>query len=51
MPSNLKLRFVYGQGRVTVRGLGVLRPEKQLSNLAEWFVYVQAVVKESAMAL
>ncbi len=36
LPSNLQPRFVYNQGNVTVRGLGVLSPEKQLNNLIEW---------------
>jgi transcription-repair coupling factor (superfamily II helicase) len=49
IPSHLKPRFVYGPGRVTVRGLGVLKPEKQLNNLAEWFQYMQVAVQEPAM--
>jgi transcription-repair coupling factor (superfamily II helicase) len=49
IPSHLKPRFVYGPGKVTVRGLGVLKPEKQLNNLAEWFQYMQVAVQEPAM--
>ncbi len=36
LPSNLQSRFVYNQGNVTVRGLGILPPDKQLNNLIEW---------------
>ncbi|NJN20663.1 MAG: DEAD/DEAH box helicase [Leptolyngbya sp. RL_3_1] len=50
IPSHLKPRFVYGPGKVTVRGLGVLKPEKQLNNLAEWFQYMQVAVQEPAIA-
>jgi len=33
--SNVKSRFVYSSGKVVVRGLGVLKPEKQLESLTE----------------
>jgi hypothetical protein len=42
IPSHLKTRFVYTPGKVTVRGLGVLKPEKQLDNLTEWFQHMRA---------
>ncbi|MGF1571069.1 MAG: transcription-repair coupling factor [Nodosilinea sp.] len=46
LPSHLKSRFVYGGGRVTVRGLGALKPEKQLESLTEWLGYLQGAVPE-----
>jgi transcription-repair coupling factor (superfamily II helicase) len=42
IPGHLKTRFVYTPGKVTVRGLGVLKPDKQLDNLTEWFQHMRA---------
>jgi len=36
LPQNLQSRFVYTPKKVTCRGLGVLKPQKQLENLLEW---------------
>ena len=36
LPKHLQSRFVYTPSKVTVRGLGVLAPEKQLESLIEW---------------
>jgi transcription-repair coupling factor (superfamily II helicase) len=36
LPKHLHSRFVYGSGKVTVRGLGVLAAEKQLDSLIQW---------------
>ncbi|MGV2829205.1 transcription-repair coupling factor [Myxosarcina sp. GI1(2024)] len=36
IPSHLKSRFVYAPKKVIVRGLGVVKPQKQLDNLIEW---------------
>ena len=36
LPEQTHSRFVYGQGKVTVRGLGVLSADKQLESLLEW---------------
>jgi transcription-repair coupling factor (superfamily II helicase) len=41
LPGHLQSRFVYSAGKVTVRGLGVLKPEKQLESLTEWLGYLQ----------
>ncbi|MEM9005384.1 MAG: transcription-repair coupling factor [Cyanobacteria bacterium P01_F01_bin.86] len=41
LPGHLKTRFVYGANKVTVRGLGVLKPDKQVDNLVEWFQYMR----------
>lgn len=42
IPGHLKTRFVYAGGKVLVRGLGVLKPEKQVENLVQWFQLMQA---------
>ncbi|MGB3310959.1 MAG: transcription-repair coupling factor [Nodosilinea sp.] len=46
LPSHLKSRFVYSGGKVVVRGLGVLKPEKQLESLTEWLGYLQGAIAE-----
>jgi transcription-repair coupling factor (superfamily II helicase) len=46
LPSHLKSRFVYSGGKVVVRGLGVLKPEKQLESLTEWLGYLQGAIVE-----
>ena len=46
LPSHLKTRFVYSGGKVVVRGLGVLKPEKQLESLTEWLGYLQGAIAE-----
>ncbi|NEO86992.1 MAG: transcription-repair coupling factor, partial [Spirulina sp. SIO3F2] len=42
LPKHLVSRFVYSVNKVTVRGLGVLKPEQQLSNLIEWLEAIAA---------
>ncbi|MGB0561412.1 MAG: transcription-repair coupling factor [Spirulinaceae cyanobacterium] len=42
LPKHLHSRFVYSPQKVTVRGLGVLKPEQQLSNLIEWLEAIAA---------
>ena len=41
--------FVYSSGKVTVRGLGVLKPEKQLESLTEWLGYLQGAIPEPVL--
>ena len=36
LPPHLKSRFVYASKKVVVRGLGVMKPQKQLESLIEW---------------
>jgi transcription-repair coupling factor (superfamily II helicase) len=36
LPANLRSRFVYAPGKVTVRGLGVLDVTRQIDSLMEW---------------
>jgi transcription-repair coupling factor (superfamily II helicase) len=47
LPNHLRSRFVYSPKKVTVRGLGVLRPKQQLENLIEWLSQVQSALAES----
>jgi transcription-repair coupling factor (superfamily II helicase) len=47
LPDNLKTRFVYTSGKVTVRGLGVLSADKQLENLINWLGQIKAVENRS----
>lgn len=49
LPSHLQSRFVYSSGKVTVRGLGVLKPDKQLENLTEWLGYLQGAIPEPVL--
>jgi transcription-repair coupling factor (superfamily II helicase) len=51
IPGHLKSRFVYAGGKVTVRGLGVLKPEKQMENLVEWFQLIQTGLGDREVAL
>ena len=50
LPSHLQSRFVYASGKVTVRGLGVLKPDKQVENLIDWLGQMQSALKEPALA-
>ncbi|QDZ38769.1 transcription-repair coupling factor [Euhalothece natronophila Z-M001] len=36
LPKHIASRFVYSKGKVTVRGLGVLKTQQQLDNLINW---------------
>jgi transcription-repair coupling factor (superfamily II helicase) len=49
LPAHIKSRFVYAPGRVTVRGLGALKPDKQLDSLIEWLGYLQGALQEPAL--
>ncbi|MGB3495821.1 MAG: transcription-repair coupling factor, partial [Elainellaceae cyanobacterium] len=50
LPSHLQSRFVYTPGKVTVRGLGVLRPMQQLENLIDWLSRMESAVPEPLAA-
>ncbi|MBE9076032.1 transcription-repair coupling factor [Romeria aff. gracilis LEGE 07310] len=50
LPSHLQSRFVYAPGKVTVRGLGILNPTKQLENLIDWLGQMQGALSEPALA-
>jgi transcription-repair coupling factor (superfamily II helicase) len=47
LPSHLRSRFVYGSGKVTVRGLGMLTADQQLNNLIEWLGKMQGALPEA----
>jgi transcription-repair coupling factor (superfamily II helicase) len=49
LPGHLQSRFVYSAGKVTVRGLGVLKPEKQLESLTEWLGYLPGAIPEPVL--
>jgi transcription-repair coupling factor (superfamily II helicase) len=47
LPEHLRSRFVYSPGKVTVRGLGVLKANKQLENLIDWLSKMQGALPEA----
>ncbi len=48
LPKHLHSRFVYQPGKITVRGLGTLRPEQQLESLTDWISKMQGALPEAA---
>lgn len=48
LPAHLKNRFVYSPGKVTVRGLAVLKADQQLQNLLDAMYKIQGGVPEVA---
>ena len=49
LPEHLRSRFVYSPGKVTVRGLGVLKPDQQTENLIDWLGKMQGALPEPAL--
>jgi transcription-repair coupling factor (superfamily II helicase) len=49
LPSHLHSRLVYSPGKVTVRGLGILKAEQQLDNLINWLGQMQGALAEPAL--
>ncbi len=49
LPNHLQTRFVYTPGKVTVRGLGMLSADQQLSNLIDWLSRMQGALLEPAL--
>ncbi|MBD6615984.1 transcription-repair coupling factor [Komarekiella sp. 'clone 1'] len=49
LPENLKSRFVYSPGKVTVRGLAVLKADKQLQSLIDALGKMQGAIPEAAV--
>ena len=49
LPEHLKTRFVYSPGKVTVRGLAVLKADQQLQNLLDVMHKMQGAVPEAAV--
>lgn len=50
LPEHLRSRFVYSPGKVTVRGLGVLKADQQLENLINFLGKMQGALPEAALA-
>jgi transcription-repair coupling factor (superfamily II helicase) len=50
LPEYLKTRFVYTPGKVTVRGLAVLKAEQQLDNLIDYLGKMKGGLPEMAIA-
>ncbi|OKH18781.1 transcription-repair coupling factor [[Limnothrix rosea] IAM M-220] len=48
LPKHLHSRFVYTSKKVTVRGLGVMKPQQQLDSLIEWFGMMQGALEAIA---
>ncbi|NEO41187.1 MAG: transcription-repair coupling factor [Moorea sp. SIOASIH] len=46
LPQHLRSRFVYSPGKVTVRGLGLVKTNKQLENLIDWLGKMQGALPE-----
>lgn len=49
LPEHLQSRFVYSAGKVTVRGLAVLKAEQQLDNLINWLGKMQGALPQPAL--
>lgn len=49
LPQNLMSRFVYSPGKVTVRGLGVMKADTQLQTLIDAFTKMQGAVPEAGV--
>ncbi|ARV62049.1 transcription-repair coupling factor [Nostocales cyanobacterium HT-58-2] len=49
LPETLRSRFVYSPGKVTVRGLGVMKAEQQLQTLIDALGKMQGAVVEEAL--
>jgi transcription-repair coupling factor (superfamily II helicase) len=50
LPSHLQSRFVYQQGRVVVRGLGVMKAQQQLESLIDWLSKMQGALPEAIVS-
>ncbi|PZD71050.1 Transcription-repair-coupling factor [Acaryochloris thomasi RCC1774] len=50
LPTHLQTRFVYTPGKVTVRGLGMLKADQQLENLIDWLSKMQGALPEAVPA-
>ncbi|AFY36393.1 transcription-repair coupling factor [Calothrix sp. PCC 7507] len=49
LPENLRSRFVYSPGKVTVRGLAVMKADKQLQSLIDAFGKMQGALPEAVV--
>ncbi|MGF1541044.1 MAG: transcription-repair coupling factor [Pleurocapsa sp.] len=46
LPKHLRSRFIYAPKKVIVRGLGIVKPQKQLDNLIEWLGTIHKALPE-----
>ena len=46
LPKHVRSRFVYASKKVVVRGLGVLKPKKQLEDLIDWLGAIHKALPE-----
>ena len=46
LPKHLRSRFVYAPKKVIVRGLGIVKPQKQLDNLIDWLGTIHKALPE-----
>ena len=46
LPKHLQSRFVYASKKVVVRGLGVVKPQRQLEDLIEWLGMIYKALPE-----
>lgn len=46
LPEHLRSRFVYFPGKVTVRGLGVMKADRQLESLIDWLGKMKGALPE-----
>ncbi len=49
LPANLQTRFVYTPGKVTVRGLGLVKPTQQLENLIDWLSKLEGALPDLSL--
>jgi transcription-repair coupling factor (superfamily II helicase) len=47
LPVHLRSRFIYAPKKVIVRGLGILKPQKQLESLIEWLGMMENALPEA----
>ncbi|MFB2938202.1 transcription-repair coupling factor [Aerosakkonemataceae cyanobacterium BLCC-F154] len=51
LPENLRSRFVFTPGKITIRGLGVVSADKQLQSLIDWLSKMQGALMEPELAV
>ncbi|NJK30079.1 MAG: hypothetical protein HC940_07955, partial [Acaryochloris sp. SU_5_25] len=44
LPEHLRSRFVYIPGKITVRGLGMIKADDQLASLIDWLGKMQGAL-------
>jgi len=49
LPDNLRSRFVFTPGKITIRGLGVVTADKQLQSLIDWLSKIPGALPEPVL--